>query len=431
MNLSRTTSPVFRLALAQGLAFAGRGAAVTALIWVLYEQRGAWWVSASMLAVFGVSTLVSPWAGQAGDRHDRRVVVVVSALAAAAGFALAAPLSAAGLVVPLVLVTIFAASTQGALSAAVQGAIPNLVGDDDLSRANSLAGAFKSAGFMLGPGLGGALLAVTGATSVFVAAAALLLGSALLVARLSGSFRAVPPAEGHGGRLDGYRRLMGDPWLRLLTIAWTLVMAGIGPVIVAEVVLADHFNVGSAGYGLIAVFWDGGGVVGALLGRKISRSAERPAIVGGLLAIGVGFMVVGLTPVFWPVLLGMLVAGLFDAFGVVAAQNIIQRRTPDHLRSRVSAALDAIVLGSMSLSFALGAPLIHLLGPQGVYIAAAVLCLAGALLLVPTLGGVPPLPMAGRGSALVARVRGQGIGRSRPHRRPLRAMRRGRTRDRS
>jgi len=227
MSLSRFTSPVVRLALSQGLAYAGRGAALTALIWVLYQERGAWWVSASMLAVFGVSTLVSPWAGHAGDRHDRRVVVLVSALAAAAGFAVAAPLAAAGLVVPLVLVTVVAASTQGALAAAVQGAVPALVGEDELARANSLAGACKSAGFMLGPGVGGALLALTGAPGVFVAGAALLLGSALLVARLPGSFRAVQPEDGPGGSLDGYRRLMADPWLRLLTIAWTLVMAGV------------------------------------------------------------------------------------------------------------------------------------------------------------------------------------------------------------
>jgi MFS family permease len=430
MSLSRFTSPVVRLALSQGLAYAGRGAALTALIWVLYQERGAWWVSASMLAVFGVSTLVSPWAGHAGDRHDRRVVVLVSALAAAAGFAVAAPLAAAGLVIPLVLVTIVAASTQGALAAAVQGAIPALVGEDELARANSLAGACKSAGFMLGPGVGGALLAVTGAPGVFIAAAGLLLGSALLVARLPGSFRALQPEDGPGSSLDGYRRLMADPWLRLLTIAWTLVMAGIGPVIVAEVVLADQFDVGSAGYGLIAVFWDGGGVIGALLGRKISRTAERPAVVGGLIAIGLGFTIVGLTPIFWPVLLGMLVAGLFDAFGVVAAQNIIQRRTPDHLRSRVSAALDAVVLGSMSLSFALGAPMIDLLGAQGVYLAAAVLCLVGALMLVPTLAGVPPLPMAGRGSALVARGR-RAMSGPRPHVRPrLRMPRRRRARNR-
>src|SRR5579862_2001205 len=107
-------------------------------------------------------------------------------------------------------------------------------------------------------------------------------------------------------------------------------MIGIGPVIVAEVVLARQFAVGSLGYGLIAVAWDGGGVTGALLARRLPLRAERPAVVGGCVAIAGGFTVVGLTPVFWPVLAGMAVAGVFDAFGTVAAQNLIQRRTPDH-----------------------------------------------------------------------------------------------------
>jgi len=84
----------------------------------------------------------------------------------------------------------------------------------------------------------------------------------------------------------------------------------------------------------------------------------------------------------------------------------------------------------MSLSFALGAPMIDLLGAQGVYLAAAVLCLVGALMLVPTLAGVPPLPMAGRGSALVARGR-RAMSGPRPHVRPrLRMPRRRRDRNR-
>src|SRR4029077_4393014 len=152
--------------------------------------------------------------------------------------------------------------------------------------------------------------------------------------------------------------------------------------IVAEVVLAHHFHVGSTGYGLIAVFWDGGGVVGALAGRKLPLRLEHAAVAGGCAAIGIGFAIVGLTPVFWPVLLGMLVAGLFDAFGVVAAQNLIARRTPDRIRSRVSAALDAVVLGAMAASFGLSAPLVELLGPQGVYLAAAVLCAVATALLI-------------------------------------------------
>jgi MFS family permease len=402
MTLDRMNTPITRLAVAQGVAYAGRGAAMTALIWRLYELSGSsWWVSGAMLAVFGVSTILSPWSGHLGDRHDRRQVVMVSALVAAVGFALCVPLSLLGWLTPIVMVMIAAASTQGALSAAVQGAIPNLVDDDELGSANSLAGAWKSAGFMLGPGVGGLLLAVIGPAGVFAASSIALIGAAALVWRLEGRFRASTPDHA-GSSLDGYRMLLGDPWMRLLTISWALVMAGIGPVIVAEVVLAKQFAVGSVGYGLIAVFWDGGGVVGALLGRGLSRRAERPAVVGGLVAIAAGLATVGLTPVFWPVLVGMAVAGLFDAFGVVAAQNIIQRRTPDHIRSRVSAALDAVVLGTMSLSFALGAPLVEWIGAQGVYLLAAGICVVGATLLLPTLAGVPDIPRRARGLARAA-----------------------------
>jgi MFS family permease len=395
MTATQRHHAVLRLGASQGLAFAGRGIAMTALIWLIYAQsHSSVLLSVAMLAIFGVSTVVSPIAGHLGDNHDRRIVVIASAGFASAGFLACALLAEQGQLYPLIGAMIITASTQGALSAAVSGAVPNLVSDDGLSAANSQTGAFKSAGFMLGPGIGGALLAVLPASVVFLVAAAFLTIAAILPAGIRRSLRAVQHEHGNGGRLDGYRHLVQDRWLRLLTIAWALVMIGIGPVIVAEVVLAHQFAVGSAGYGLIAVFWDGGGVLGALIGRHISRRYERPAVVGGCAAIALGFTVVGLTPVFWPVLIGMLIAGTFDAFGTVSAQNLLQRRTPDHLRSRVSAALDAVVIGAMSLSFAAGAPLLDLLGAQGIYLLSAVLCLIAALLLVPTLQGFSAMPDA-------------------------------------
>ena len=66
-----STDAVRRLAISQGLSYAGRGAALTALIWALYAATGsAWWLSAAMLGIFGAATLVSPWTGHAGDRHE-------------------------------------------------------------------------------------------------------------------------------------------------------------------------------------------------------------------------------------------------------------------------------------------------------------------------------------------------------------------------
>jgi MFS family permease len=106
-------------------------------------------------------------------------------------------------------------------------------------------------------------------------------------------------------------------------------------------------------------------------------------------AIAAGFVVVGLAPVFWPVLVGMMLAGVFDSLGTVAAQNIIQRRTPNLIQSRVSAALDAVVLGAMAASFALGAPLIALFGAQGTYLVSAAITLVGAVILLPTMRHMP------------------------------------------
>ena len=219
-NSHATNAAVRRLAISQGLSYAGRGAALTALIWALYSATGsAWWLSGAMLATFGAATAVSPFTGHMGDRHDRRRVIIVAAALAAFAFAVCALLVWRGDVVAAILMTVAAGCTQGALTAAVQGAVPNLVADEELARANSLAGAFRSAGYMLGPGIGGALLAVTGAPGVFAVSAAMLAASALLMVGIRTPFHAERNEE-IGGRMDGYRQLMADRWMRRLTLAW-------------------------------------------------------------------------------------------------------------------------------------------------------------------------------------------------------------------
>ena len=188
-NSHATNSAVRRLAISQGLSYAGRGAALTALIWALYSATSsAWWLSGAMLAIFGAATAVSPWTGHAGDRYDRRVVIMISAALAAIGFAVCALLVWRGDVLATIFVMVAAGCTQGALTAAVQGAVPNLVADEELARANSLSGAFKSAGYMLGPGIGGALLAVTSAQGVFAVSALMMAVSALLMVGIRAPF---------------------------------------------------------------------------------------------------------------------------------------------------------------------------------------------------------------------------------------------------
>jgi MFS family permease len=86
--MTRPRTAVRRLALARVISVTGSAAAYTALMFEIYDQtESSVWLAASLLVTEGVSGLVGPFASVLGDRFDRRTVMIVSDLAAAACFA--------------------------------------------------------------------------------------------------------------------------------------------------------------------------------------------------------------------------------------------------------------------------------------------------------------------------------------------------------
>src|SRR5918999_3898551 len=81
-------SAVRRIALARLVDVTGSGAAFAALAFIMFRLTGrsASWVSWTLLLTIGVQGFVQPLASWLGDRFDRRRVLVVSSLLAAAGF---------------------------------------------------------------------------------------------------------------------------------------------------------------------------------------------------------------------------------------------------------------------------------------------------------------------------------------------------------
>jgi hypothetical protein len=84
----------------------------------------------------------------------------------------------------------------------------------------------------------------------------------------------------------------------------------------------------------------------------------------------------------------MAFAGIAEGAGSVAEQGIVQRRTPDAVRSRVIAASEATLLVAFAASFAVAAPIIHVFGVQGTYVIAAAASVAAAAILVPAMRGL-------------------------------------------
>jgi MFS family permease len=385
MRTQSSRSAVRRLAFARLISVTGGAAAFAALNFTIYERTGsAAWLSASLLLTFGVSGLFAPLGGVLGDRFDRRRVMIASDLAGAACYGALAFVEDPAL---LLAVGFVAAVVETPFWSASAAAIPNLVGRDDLAWANGMLQLGGNTGIMLGPAIGGVLLAAVGTGTVFGANAVSFVLSAALVATVRGRFAEdrVAHDEEHRGMRAGFVFIARDRILRTIVLAWVVFVLGLGMAMVADVPLVELFGAGAAGYGMLIGAWGAGSVLGSIAGRKLSERTEARALVAGTVVIGVTTAGVALSPWFPPVLALILMAGVADAIVMVADRNIQQRRTPDVVRSRVVSASEAVVTIALAVGFVLGGPALEVLGPRAVYAIGGACGFLGAVVLVPVL----------------------------------------------
>jgi MFS family permease len=394
---ARERAAVRRLATARLISLTGSGAAFAALAYIMFQLTGeSRWVSWTLLLTFGAQGLFAPLGSALGDRFDRRKVLVIADLAAAAGFVALAFARTPGQLLVMAFVTATLESPIWSVSAAV---VPNLVGPEDLAWANGTVAVGRNIGNLVGPILGGVLVAVSAPDStpeqlqvagywVFGANAVSFVVSAWLVATTPGFFSG-ERGEDHrfGGLRDGIVFLLRDRVLRALTVAWVVLLLGAGFTLVAEVALAEELGAGAIGYGLINAGWGGGAALGSFLAQRYLRERyEARALIWGVAAVGLCLGLIGVAP--WlPLAVGLMVgAGTGEGIGGVAEQGIMQRRTPDHVRSRVFGASESAILIALALSFAFGGEVVDAIGPRGAYVVGGLSCLAAALVLVRPLG---------------------------------------------
>lgn len=373
-----------RVAVARLISLTGTQAAFTALLFLLFERTGSSrWVSAALLLTFGTAGILTPLAGSLGDRFDRRRLMIVSELLGAACFA---ALAFARTPEPLLVLAFLAAVAETPFFPAASAAVPNLVPPGDLAWANSTIAFGSNVGYLTGPALGGVLVAVVGAAAVFLVNAGTFVVSALLVASVKGSFSSQRTEEAsHRGIRAGVRFMMSQPALRTMTVAFAVFAVCVGSVLVAELRLAASFGAGSIGYGLLSTMFGIGALAGSLAGRLLTESNERRVLVACSFVTAAGFGSVAVAPAFWFVLVAMLVGGASDGLVDVAVGVIFQRLSPDAVRSRVIAALEAVFLLGLAISFLFAGPLVDALGPKAAYALAGAGCAATGLMLLPPL----------------------------------------------
>ena len=384
---TRSRAPVRRLAVARLISITGGAAAYLTLNYTIYKRTGsATWVAAALFLTFGTIGFVSPFAGALEDRFDRRRVMIASDLAGAACFFVMALVHAPWL---LLTFAFLSAVAEAPFLSSSSATIPNLVEDQDLGWANGMVALGRNAGILVGPLVGGVLVSTVGAGAVFAVNAVTFLASAALVTTVHGRFNADRHGgDEHRGLRAGFRFLSADPVLRTITLSFLAIVLGLAMTMVADVPLVALFHAGSFGYGSLIACWGGGSIVGSLLGRYLKARTEPPALVIGIAMIAGMSIAVGLSPWFSFVLGAIFVMGVGDGVTLVAEQGIMQRRTPDAVRSRVSGAFDACVHVGMALSYVAAGPMVSWLGAKGVYIVGGGIALLGVTVGLPLLRSV-------------------------------------------
>jgi MFS family permease len=376
-----------RLSIGRLISVTGGAAAYTALNFTVWQRTHSPTMQAlTLLLTFGVAGLLGSFAGALGDRFDRKRVMIWSEAISAAFFFGMAVAHAPG---TLILLAFGSAVAELPFFSASRAAIPNLVeSEDQVSWANSLVTMSVHAGIAVGPVVGGLLLVPLGASTVFALNAITFCVSILLTVSVRGSFQQSRTARAdeedeHVGILAGLVYLWHEPVLRRLSIAWFVFVLGMGMSMVADAPLAASFGVGPVGFALLITCWGTGSVLGAGAGRFMNPRTEPVWLVVASFGIAAAAFGVGFAPVFPIALVSLLIMGTADGMTMVAENGIMQRRTPDAVRSRTMAAFEAVLSLGLVIAYLLAGQVLRAVGAQPVYRLGGLTALLAAVALTP------------------------------------------------
>jgi MFS family permease len=369
----------------QSLSLVGTWITRIATSWLIYRLTG----SALLLGIVGfcsqIPTLfLAPVAGVFVDRWNRhRVLVVTQVLSMLQSLALAA-LALAGIitVAQVLALQVF----QGVINAfdtpARQAFVVSMIEDRaDLPNAIALNSTMVNASRILGPSIGGVLIAAVGEGWCFLADAI----SYLAVIASLLAMHTVHEERRGGTRLvdeltAGFRYVTGFVPIRTVLLLLALVSTmGMPYTVLMPAVAAKLLHGGPHTLGWLMTASGVGALAGAFF------LAARPSVVGlgrviatASAVFGAALIALGASRALWLSLLIMPLIGAGFMVSLAASNTIVQTLTEEHLRGRVMAFYTMAFLGTAPLGSLMAGVLADRLGEPLTIAAGGVACLLGA-----------------------------------------------------
>jgi ENTS family enterobactin (siderophore) exporter len=379
------TSREFRyLFTARVVSLLGLGFLIVAVPVQVYQLTGSTAQVAAVTAVLGITTFAATFVGGVlADRFDRRNVIAIARGTAAVAFALLAV--NAYLPEPqmwaIYLISVVDGAAGGISATALMAVTPSLVPRDKLAAAGALMALTADLGSMVGPALGGVVIAAGGVGLAYALAAFTTVITTFCITRL-------PPLPPATVSVESPLRSIAAGFtyaFRNRVIGQVLVVGFAAMLLTGWAVLLPAFadRVLGAGPSVVGLLY-AAPAVGAVLGSLTSGwtgSVRRSGlVVFVLMAVSAaGLAGAGATGVTAVVLLGLAAYGFGDSLADVMRYATVQRNTADEYRGRIAAVWSAQVTAGTSLG-AIAAGVIASLVPMSM--ALTVYGVAGIVLVV-------------------------------------------------
>jgi MFS family permease len=370
-----------------GSSFGTYLAAIVLTVDVYDRTSSGVWVAALLIADFLPIVLIGLLLGPLVDRLSRRGLMVVSDLVRVGVFVALPFVDEPAVIVALAGV---AGIATGFFRPAVYAGLPNLVPDEELTNANSLLQTVETVAWMVGPVVGGLMLATWSPSVPYAVNAATFLLSALLVARIPDTRLRSEESltRGHWRDVaDGVRLVLTSAPLRTVLIVWNVVLLGSAAINVAEVVFAkETLDSGNVGFGVIVAASGVGLAVGSYLAApSLGSLGLRRHYAGSIALMAVGWGGAALAPSIWVAVPLVVVGAAGNGAAIISNQLLVQRGAPDRYRGRALATIMSTNYAVLGLAMAAAGVLTDTFGARWIWgVAGAVYAVAAVLTVVVT-----------------------------------------------
>ena len=326
----------------QLVASVGQQMQQVAIAWQLFNLTDSTF-QVGLVAAFGIAPFLamSFVGGTIADRFDRRRIMLFTQSWTMVNALLLLTATLAGVITPGIIygLAFMMGLSRSFDGPARQSLIPNLVPRDELANALTMNTMLRQLATVAGPGIGGIVLGLFGVAAAY-AVNSLLVLSIIGALLLMDPIKAAPRGNARGLQmaLGGLRYVKGEPVvLSILCLDWLVNLLGATRVLL-PVFARDILEVGPEGLGLLYAAPAAGAVTGALVLGAIGVRWKHPAVIL-MTCMAFGAFIVGFgVSTYFPLSLLMLFGtGLMDVIGEVMRSTIVQLRTPDELRGRVTA----------------------------------------------------------------------------------------------